>query len=163
MNPIVSTISALVAVGGMFSVTAAHQDDIVTGITTSNTTSSRADQRLIGANDPLTSMVNMTLCHDMCHWDCQSYVTPLDTCFSSRNLFPNDPSWSDGWDILDTIVLDQAMLHRIIYSSQDGTCTGTDPDSFDIPLNECVGPFGAPRPWGTFQLLPGNAATSAVH
>jgi hypothetical protein len=145
MNPIASTISVLVAVGGMLSVTAAHQDDIVTGTATT------------------TSMVNMTLCHDMCHWDCQSYVTPLDACFSSGRLFPNDPSWGDGWDILDTIVLDQAMLHRIIYSSQDGTCTGTDPDSFDIPLNECVGPFGAPRPWGTFELLPGNATTSAVH
>jgi len=119
--------------------------------------------------------VNLTLCEDKCHSQgCQSYITPLDSCFSSGTLFPNDPSWSDGWDIFDTLITttetkttptnpntihkneQETILHRVIYSSKDGTCT-TDrnsppPDSFDIPWNVCVGPFGRPRPWGTFQF-----------
>ena len=111
-------------------------------------------------------LVRLTMCQDnKCHWDCQIYVTPLDSCFSSANLFPNDPSWSDGWDILDTTRGNEeeeavgraapTTLHRLIFSSKNGTCVGHNPpDSFDIPLDFCVGPFGAPRPWGTFELLP---------
>ena len=118
-------------------------------------------------------IVQLTMCEDnMCHLDCQTYVTPLNSCFSSGNLFPNDPSWSDGWDIWDTTrgevvglsggvgeeeeAAEHATpktLHRVIFSSKNGTCVGHNPDSFDIPLNFCVGPFGAPRPWGTFELF----------
>ena len=50
-------------------------------------------------------------------------------------------------------------FRRTIYNhSQNGTCTtsgvNSDPDDvFIIPLNECVGPFDQPRPWGIFTLI----------
>lgn len=108
--------------------------------------------------------INLTLCQEKCRDNCQSYVSPSGACFSSASWFPNDPSWSDGWDILDVLHNNSAnpkepMLHRSIYPTKNGTCLGEDPDSFEIPLNQCVGPFGAPRPWGTFQLISPDTAT----
>ena len=98
--------------------------------------------------------LNLTLCHDKCRSDCKSYITPIGVCFSSRELFPNDPSWSDGWDIRDDPIQPASFtFHRTIFHTKNKTCSGNVSDIFDIPLDVCVGPFGKPRPWGTFQLV----------
>ena len=91
---------------------------------------------------------------------CFKYTTPLDACYNGQALFPHDPSWSDS-DIHDTMVYDN--IKRKIYPSKDGSCkgkimygddtnAGEEPYSFMLPLDECVGPFGPPRPYGKFSL-----------
>ena len=102
----------------------------------------------------MNRMLNMTLCSDKCenYENCKSYITPINVCYSSSILFPNDISWS-GKDIHDTIICQ--TLIRNIYDTDNGTCRRQDDNNdnkFLIPLNECVGPFGVPRPWGTFRL-----------
>jgi len=53
------------------------------------------------------------------------------------------PYWGDG-----------GMFGRYFYATTDGTCEGDPTDSFeDLPVGECVGPFGAPRPWGAFAFV----------
>ncbi len=55
-------------------------------------------------------------------------------------------------------------LKRRFFDSVDGTCRGNpsgsgddddggEEDAFVLPFDVCVGPFGPPRPWGTFTLL----------
>ena len=47
-------------------------------------------------------------------------------------------------------------LKRQFFKSADGTCDGTsmeEDNSFILPFDDCVGPFGPPRPWGKFTLL----------
>jgi hypothetical protein len=95
--------------------------------------------------------LNMTLWTDKCTGDCKSYITPVSECYNSGDLFPNDPSWS-GLDVLDTVICQ--TLIRTIFHTSDSSCTTSDSDDrFKIPLDECVGPFGQPRPWGSFSLL----------
>ena len=103
--------------------------------------------------EEMTILLNMTLCSDKCAGEnCKSYVTPINECYSSRLLFPNDPSWS-GKDVHDAIAICQTQtLTRTIYDTDNSTCRDTV-DKFRIPLNECVGPFGKPRPWGSFHLI----------
>mmetsp|Transcript_31238 Transcript_31238/g.70669 ORF Transcript_31238/g.70669 Transcript_31238/m.70669 type:complete len:157 (+) Transcript_31238:47-517(+) len=91
---------------------------------------------------------------------CMRYTTPLNECYNAALLFPGDESWSDV-DIIDTIVM--KSLNRRFFTSKDSTCqndkqnTAIQPvdggDSFVIPFDECVGPFGPPRPWGKFTLI----------
>ncbi|KAL7554601.1 hypothetical protein ACHAWF_018096 [Thalassiosira exigua] len=95
---------------------------------------------------------------------CKKYVTPIGTCYNAKELFPGDESWSDV-DIYDEMIM--RNLRRTFYKSKDGSCAGrgkeaqsntmTEPvdgnDSFILPTDECVGPFGPPRPWGKFTLL----------
>jgi hypothetical protein len=45
------------------------------------------------------------------------------------------------------------FLGRFIFPSVNGTCTGPVTDTFDLPLDTCIGPFGAPRPWGNLTLV----------
>ena len=93
---------------------------------------------------------------------CKSYATPLNKCYNAQNLFPNDPSWSD-LDIYDEMIMKN--LKRTFYQSKDGSCAGRgeasnavpepvdgEEDSFILPLDVCVGPFGPPRPWGKFSI-----------
>eukprot|EP00569_Conticribra_weissflogii_P003294 CAMPEP_0171327630 /NCGR_PEP_ID=MMETSP0878-20121228/147_1 /TAXON_ID=67004 /ORGANISM="Thalassiosira weissflogii, Strain CCMP1336" /LENGTH=230 /DNA_ID=CAMNT_0011827415 /DNA_START=20 /DNA_END=712 /DNA_ORIENTATION=+ len=102
---------------------------------------------------------------------CKEYITPLDECYNAQILFPGDISWSH-FDIYDS--LEMRSLKRRFFESGDGTCRdigggegdGTenngggesggsgsgDEDSFVLPLDVCVGPFGPPRPWGKFTL-----------
>ena len=51
---------------------------------------------------------------------------------------------------------------RYFFETRDSSCDGNSLDLVDVtkatdkyvlPLDACVGPFGPPRPWGTFQLL----------
>lgn len=82
---------------------------------------------------------------------CQEYRTPLNTCYNANTLFPNDPSWGD-LDIYDE--MSGVNLKRTFYQSKDGSCVGKgEVEASDIPLNECVGPFGPPRPYGKFSLV----------
>ena len=100
-----------------------------------------------------SSVLVTELCVGFCDGgDCQSYQTPLSVCYSGQSLFPNDPSWGDV-DFVDEIV--DGMLERSLFRTNDGTCTD-ETDNFDLPLDECVGPFGKPRPWGKFSLAGPN-------
>ena len=113
--------------------------------------------KLHGKKDlsPRKPGLNMTLCVDQCSLNCKSYLTPLSECYNSQILFPNDPSWS-GYDVFDTVICQ--TLVRAIFKTSNGSCTAsTSDDRFQIPMNECVGPFGKPRPWGMFSLFPGSA------
>lgn len=70
-------------------------------------------------------------------------------------MFPGDESWGDS-DVRDDNVTftandERVSFVRTFYSTNDATCGGLS-ESETLPLNECVGPFGAPRPWGTFVL-----------
>ena len=105
-----------------------------------------------------------TLCHGKCVEDCQTFETPLGACYNAQQLFPNNPSWS-AYDLLDVIPAHVATVpsihrdddpdeffYRYIFDSNDASCRGTVTDSFVLPTDICVGPFGEPRPWGNFSL-----------
>ena len=81
---------------------------------------------------------------------CRTYSTPLNECYNAASLFPGDESWTDV-DIIDTVVM--KSLKRRFFTSKDKTCQNIDnkqavaqpvdgEDSFVIPFEECVGPFG---------------------
>lgn len=125
------------------------------------------------------TMLNTTLCTDRCISNCVSYITPTKTCYNGQQLFPNDPSWGP-FDILDddndgdstTSDPDVEMkerrgdgdssssqFRRTFFTTKDGTChqkPGEPSDVYILPLDECVGPFDAPRPWGTFAYVNGD-------
>lgn len=104
-------------------------------------------ERRTDQNIGFSQLLNMTLCADKCTgMDCKTYVTPINKCYSSSLLFPNDPSWS-GKDFHDELVCE--TLVRTIFDTDNSTCRDAT-DTFEIPMNECVGPFGKPRPWGIF-------------
>ncbi|KAL3827454.1 hypothetical protein ACHAXA_003188 [Cyclostephanos tholiformis] len=87
---------------------------------------------------------------------CRVYVTPMNACYNAGVLFPGDGSWGD-YDVYDEMVM--KSIKRTFYPSMDGSCAGrggrelVDDDTFILPLDVCVGPFGPPRPWGKFTLL----------
>ncbi len=92
----------------------------------------------------------MTLCGPAappCSTDCKEYEIPLSQCFSPSALFPGDEQWG-AHDVLD--VCHGHYLNRSFFSSTDGTCFNRT-DGFVLPLDECVGPFGKPRPYGYFS------------
>lgn len=99
----------------------------------------------------ITVLLNSTLCKGRCVDDCKSYVTSLGRCFNGQSLFPDDPTWG-FYDISD-VVLSEDSFRREFFGSKDGNCTGEPTDSFTLPIHECVGPFGAPRPWGDFSFV----------
>ena len=108
-----------------------------------------------------------SLCEDMaCSAECKLYQTPLNKCYNGQDMFPGDPSWGER-DVLDTYSCHRigavsgiqearstcTSFTRTFYSSKDLACRDKT-DSFDsIPLKECIGPFGDPRPWGMFSLV----------
>jgi hypothetical protein len=100
---------------------------------------------------PVPLLLNSTLCKRRCVDDCKAYVTPLGQCFNGQSLFPDDPSWG-VYDIAD-VVLSTDSFSRQFFGSKDGNCTHAPTDSFILPIHECVGPFGAPRPWGYFSFV----------
>eukprot|EP00041_Stephanoeca_diplocostata_P002316 m.25464 g.25464 ORF g.25464 m.25464 type:complete len:1144 (+) comp13183_c0_seq5:141-3572(+) len=104
---------------------------------------------------------NMTCCKGECVHDCKTYVIPLHTCFSPRALFPGDEQWGTD-DIRDEC--NATHLIRSFFTSTDGTCSsGGSPDnSFVVPLGECVGPFGKPRPWGSFTCSRNTTLTPSA-
>jgi hypothetical protein len=122
----------------------------------------------------LSLLLQTTLCADRCESDCVVYKTPWMACYNGQTLFPNDPSWSK-WDILDiplasTIIgvvdndnvspPDMLSFRRFFFSTQNTSCASTPTDIYTLPLNACLGPFGAPRPWGNFTT--GNTTSTTV-
>jgi hypothetical protein len=149
-----NTFSCLVIFVGIVVVISDAQDETLRSVSTKGTKHDETESH----SEDQSAKLNMTLCTGRCNGDCVSYTTPLSTCFSSSSMYPDDPSWSefDIWDIIQFSQFGKA-IRRTIYPSQDGTCSdGEDPnDVFLIPLDECVGPFGQPRPWGTFVIIYG--------
>ena len=96
---------------------------------------------------------NMTVCSPTSRCapgDCKTYSVPLDHCFAPRKLFPGDPQWGTD-SILDHC--NSTHLSRSFFAEEDTTCK-VKIDGFVVPLGECIGPFGLPRPWGTFTCSP---------
>ena len=105
--------------------------------------------------------VKTTLCSTYtpvptCSGECKTYLTPLQSCYNAKFLFPNDESWSDI-DIFDQLyfntTLDENQLQRTFYTSNDGSCSSDVDYSWIQPFEVCEGPFGYPRPWGKFSLV----------
>lgn len=98
-----------------------------------------------------------------CSGECKTYLTPLQTCYNAKFLFPNDESWSDV-DIFDQLyfntTLDENQLHRTFYTSNDGSCSSDVDYSWIQPFEVCEGPFGYPRPWGKFSLVDAAAVAA---
>jgi hypothetical protein len=44
-------------------------------------------------------------------------------------------------------------LYRYIFDSTEQNCQGNVTDHFVVPIHQCIGPFGPPRPWGTLSLV----------
>ena len=98
------------------------------------------------------------LCKIKCSHGCKSYKTPLRDCFNAHTYFPSDPSWSD-YDIFDYLI-DESNIKRIFYASTNSACIGEPTDEFVIPLHQCVGPWGEPRPWGILTRIDSNEGVS---
>lgn len=99
-------------------------------------------------------LIRSELCDDYCNIPnrtCVRYITPVVKCYNGQSRFPNDTSWS-VYDIRDTVKSNRTTFVRKIYFSKDGSCRNQT-DIFVLPFDECVGPFGKPRPWGTFHLI----------
>ena len=94
------------------------------------------------------------MCKHKCDSDCKAYTLPVSQCYSPPKLFPGDPQWG-AFDVLDVCTA-AGTLNRSFYASKDGSCSKRT-DGFDLPLGECVGPFGKPRPWGKFACEPGRS------
>lgn len=114
---------------------------------------------------------------------CKSYTTPLNQCYNAQNLFPGDESWSahDIYDTISMMNMKRTFykssdgtcsnaltLWELSESAEDAgvgdflaggvydhyiTQEGGSDDYFILPFDECVGPFGPPRPWGKFTLV----------
>jgi len=91
--------------------------------------------------------LNMTLCSASDSNDCKSYLVPVSQCYSPKRLFPRDPQWGP-FDVFDVVFRNRSFI-RSFYSSTDGICSNRT-GSFTVPLGVRVGPFGKPRPTGTF-------------
>ena len=81
--------------------------------------------------------------------NCVVFGTPVGPCYNGQALFPHDPSWGE-YDITDNVV-DSTSFIRIFYLSVDASCQNSS-DTFTLPFDECIGPFGQPYPWGKFTL-----------
>lgn len=81
--------------------------------------------------------------------DPQSFVVPTGSCYSPTKLFPDDADvWGEG-DIRD--VCHDLFIERSFFGSVDGSCQGEPTDVYKLEYDTCLGPFGAPRPWGVFS------------
>lgn len=96
-------------------------------------------------------ILETVLCVDKCTTGCKAYTTTIGGCYNGQQLFPEDPSWS-RFDIFDTLI-DETTIQRSFFVTENGTCASQPTDTFSLPLNECIGPFGDPRPWGRLLLL----------
>lgn len=104
---------------------------------------------LLNAKAKAHEIETMTVCEDKCSENCKAYYVPFEGCFSPPLMFPNDTQWGTS-DVLDSRI-NETFFRRTFYLSNNGNCT-IETDHFTLPLNSCVGPFGPPRPWGTFTL-----------
>lgn len=141
----------------------------------------RSTGRSASTMEPLHTVeygsLQTSLCEDIeCSAECKLYETPLNKCYNGQDMFPGDPSWGK-YDVLDTylcrgivsvgtvLVAGRALgargvddspctsFTRTFYASKGSTCQDKT-DSFDsVPLKECIGPFGEPKPWGLFSVV----------
>ena len=98
----------------------------------------------------------MTLCLNCSNTDgCASdddsleFEVPVSTCFSPTELYPDSGDVWGEFDILDEC--NERGVKRVIYDSKNGTCLGDITDTYILQYDKCLGPFGAPRPWGVFE------------
>jgi len=115
-----------------------------------------ADGFLDESDNISSKSIIMVLCSNSCEEDdenndCAAYETALSKCYNGSSMWPNDESWG-AYDIVDEVNLAERYLRRSFYSTSDSTCQGDSTDHFNIPINECVGPFGPPRPYGIFHV-----------
>ena len=108
------------------------------------------------------------LCVDKtCLANCTQYLSPVKKCYNGQNLVPSSSDNPFGaQDILDEVIHNRnappKAFKRLFFDSTNGSCSGKITDSFNyIPLNECIGPFGPPRPCGTFHLLDDSVVKDA--
>ena len=80
------------------------------------------------------------------------FITPAFCFYNLQNkLFGQN-------DIMDEIVYSSDEMLAVAFkrsfcNSTNNTCSGDVIDTFDyIPLNECIGTFGPPKPWGMFEF-----------
>ena len=104
-----------------------------------------------------STLLQTTICEDTaCESGCVQFITPIDDCFNGWDLFPDATESWGPYDIVDTIWNDET-IERTIFRSMNSTCSSSDDDDDNdvlmLPLNECVGPFGKPRPWGEFKIV----------
>ena len=65
------------------------------------------------------------------------------------------PCHNDGGsDFADRVLPTETAFDRTFYASADGSCTGAEGAPLTIPFDECIGPFGTPRPIGMYSLVP---------
>lgn len=100
-----------------------------------------------------TVLLRTELYADFCDDVGASYETNLEDCYNGASLF-NDEDWGD-FDIFDAVASDDEdifVLHRTFYDSNSSVCEHPV-DYYILPIDECVGPFGKPHPWGRFSLI----------
>jgi len=104
---------------------------------------------IAGRDTPI--ILNTTFCTDKCFGDCVHFLTPAGQCYNGQNMFDGEDNPFGEHDILDQTIKNSVGIvgiKRDFYQSTNGTCSGGITDSFDdIPVDECVGPIGPPRPW----------------
>ena len=101
---------------------------------------------------------HMTVCKSRCSGDCKTYAPPLNACYNPPSLWPGDPQWGTE-RILDRC--NATHVSRSFFAATDINCK-TRTDGFDLPLGECFGPFGKPRPWGSFTCIRGATTADAA-
>lgn len=112
-----------------------------------------------------------TLYVDKCTSDnFTTYRTPIGDCYNGKHFNTtqdfvtiSSTLWSTvsnpygDHDIIDELVTENnkiVWISRSFYKSTNGTCMEGITDSFpNIPLYDCVGPFGEPFPWGILKLI----------
>jgi len=102
-----------------------------------------------------TMVETMTLClncslADLCvdDNDPQNFLVPVGTCFNPLLIYPDSGDVWGEYDVLDEC--NYLSITRKIFSSTNATCSGEVTDEYHLPYDSCLGPFGAPRPWGVF-------------
>lgn len=127
------------------------------------------------------SQMKMTLCRHRCKNDCILFQTPINKCFNGKSLFPDDSDVWGEYDVYDMVTIPSAddeesrnlrrrgehTFKRYFFKTIDSSCGGNESvnvematDKYVLPLEKCVGPFGPPRPWGTFELMTADEAVS---
>ena len=81
--------------------------------------------------------------------DKKTFEVPVGRCFNPLDTWPDDGDVWGEFDVLDEC--GDRILTRSFFSSTDGSCSGDPTDSYKLEYDTCLGPFGAPRPWGVFE------------
>jgi len=125
------------------------------------------------------AQIRLVICSNRCSEDCLTFNTPANKCFNGQNLFPNHAEVWGEYDVYDMVSLPkvegnephivdelntgrrgEVTFTRYFFKTRDSSCDGHHfvdvskaTDKYVLPLQRCVGPFGPPRPWGTFEFI----------